>query len=52
MLTVDLPNPKITTINEELKNIKCALIVNIAQKDGYAVRNFELLAFLHKKFKN
>ena len=37
----DLKKAKNTTLNEEFKDLKCALIVNIASKDGTSKKHFE-----------
>ena len=40
MFMFDQTNGKKTTLKDEIKKYKCALIVNIASKDVHANQNF------------
>lgn len=47
----DESKPSNTTINKEIKKLKCALIVNVASNCGHTSKHYKELTDLHKKYK-
>lgn len=44
--------PSSTTINKELKNLKCIMIVNVASKCGHTSKHYQQLTELYNKYKD
>ena len=48
----DQAKPSSTTINKELKNCKCILIVNVASQCGHTSKHYQQLTELYNKYKD
>ena len=52
MIKNEQSKPSTTTINKELKNFKCVLIVNVASQCGHTSKHYQQLTELYNKYKD